>query len=97
MLMNIKERQLLLKILPTRGDIRTLKAIRNLKEDLYVTQKELEATKSVNSKMELQMSDNVKDIYISEEVRRSISQTLGWMSEREELTEDMLSIVDMFL
>lgn len=97
MLMNIKDRQLLLKILPTKGDIKTLKAIRNLKEELYVTQKELEANKSVNSKMEIQISDNVKDVFISEEVRRAISQTLNWMSEREEITEEMLSIVDMFL
>lgn len=99
MKLRLKERFMLIQVLPQIGNYVTLKILRDLQESLAVTEEDI---KKYNIKYEKEMAswDDSKDvgveIEIGPEASRIIRRTLKALDEKNELAADHLDLFESF-
>jgi len=98
--LNVRERLMLVSVLPKEGDITTLKIIRKLREDLSFSEEE---HKVLNFKHQNNMTiwddavDVKKEIEIGEKATDVITEALETLSKNKKLHEDHLPLWEMFI
>jgi len=100
MLLNIKERLLLLNILPQENNFVTLKIVRKIQEELSFSEQELkEADIQTNEgKVFWNQSKNVeKEITIGEKATDIIIEALKKLDKENKLTMDFLELYEKFI
>ena len=100
MKLNVKERLVLLTLLPAEGNFLTLKVVRKLRESLSFSEEELEAYKFVetNGRTTWNETDRPpKDVQIGKEGRKLIKKALGKLDKEEKLTEDHVFAYEKFV
>ena len=99
MLLSVKERLLLLNVVPAEGDIITLKIIRKLKEDLGFSEDEIKLYKLNQSDNQVTWDDTVeqnKEIAIGEKATDVIVNALNKLSRDKKLTVNHIDLYDKF-
>ena len=98
--LNVKDRLLLLSVLPKEGNITTLKIVRKLREDLSFSEeehKELNFQES-DGKLAWDMAANGdKEIEIGEKASNVIVEALKELDRNKKLHEEHLPIWEMFI
>lgn len=100
MKLNVKERLMLLNILPAENDFVTLKIVRNLQEDLSFNEKEVKEFefKQEDKKMFWNNSKDIeKDIQIGEKATDIIIEALKKANNEKKLTLDLMSVYEKFI
>lgn len=99
----VKERLVLLGILPQTGNILTLKTVRELREDLVLTpeeEKEFEVKTIENGRIAWNetkaMKADKKSFKISDGMKEIIVKTLKGLDEKEKLSADHICLWDIF-
>ena len=101
MLLSVFDRITLINILPREGDFRTLKQLRQLKEDLAFTDEE-------NAALQFQYEDGglvrwqreadvPKDIQIGETMHEVIRDTFMRLDQQKKLREEHLELYERFV
>ena len=101
MLLSVKERLLLLNVLPDKGDYTSIKIIRKLREDLSFSEKE---HKEFNIKMEENglvlwddKAEKPKDVPIGEKAIDIIKGSLRKVNAEQQITEDLIPVYEKFV
>ena len=100
MKLNIKERIILLGILPKESNFITLKIIRKLQENLSFTEneiKELEIKQHENQITWNQEKDIGHDIEIGEKATDIIIESLKELDKNKKITNDNFSLFEKFI
>jgi hypothetical protein len=101
MLLNTKERLILIATLPKEGDYTTLKIVRKLREDLSFTEEEHKALKFVddpNGMIHWEPSgDKPVAIDIGEKAKDIITTALRKLDSEKRLTEDHIELYEKFI
>jgi hypothetical protein len=101
MLLNTKERLILIASLPKEGDYTTLKIVRKLREDLSFTEEEHKALQFVSNPegmLNWQPSgDKSVEIEIGDKAREIIKSALMKLDAEKRLTEDHLELYERFV
>jgi len=98
--LNVKDRLLLLSILPKEGNITTLKIVRKLREDLSFSEEEHKAFEiKIEGNMTLWNQEKAvsKNIDIGEKANDVIVEALNALSKNSKLREEHLPIWDLFV
>ena len=99
MKLKIKERLLLLQLLPAVGNYVTLKIVRDLQNDLSISEaemKEKEVTYGEDQVLWNDKKDPGKDVDIGAEATKIIRQSLIETNEKEELKPDHIELYELF-
>lgn len=95
----VKERMILLAVLPNQGDITTLKIMRKLREELSFSEDE-------HKKINLRQGENgnwfwdaeiEKDVEIGEKALEVISKSFKELNQKEQLHMDHLDVYERFV
>jgi hypothetical protein len=103
MLLSVRDRLVLINILPKEGDFRTLKTLRLLREALSFTDPEQKSLNFVSKDGMINWDEQEKDkpmvreIEISGSVMVLISETLKTLDKQKKLTEESFSLYEMFV
>ena len=101
MLLNTKERLILIGTLPKEGDYTTLKIVRKLREDLSITENEQKALQFVSNPdgmLNWQPSgDQSVEIEIGEKAKDIITSALMKLDSEKRLTEDHIELYEWFV
>jgi len=99
MQLNVKERLVLLQMLPgLRGNLATLRIIDDLMRDLGFTEEEYKELgfEADGDQLRWNESDAVKDVEIGPKARESIQGALRGLDKGGQLSRDHLSLCDKF-
>jgi len=101
MLLNTKERLILIATLPKEGDYTTLKIVRKLREDLSFTEEEHKSLQFVSNPdglLNWQLSgDRSVEIEIGAKAKEIIKAALMKLDAEKRLTEDHLGLYEKFI
>ena len=101
MLLTLKERLLLLNILPREGDLLTQRVVRDLQNNLGVKDeefKEYNIQSLPDGKVTWDMAkDTGKDFVIGKKADEIICSTLTELDKQKKVTADFLSLYDKFM
>lgn len=100
MKLNIKERLVLLAVLPAEGNFLTLKIVRKLRENLSFSEEELEQYKFKEDNSRLtwdETNQEPKDVVIGKEGKKIIKDALKKLDKEEKLKEDHVSVYEKFV
>ena len=98
--LSVLERILLLNLLPREGDFKSLKIVRNLKEDLGFSEDELKALEFKQEGTQTMWrteADAPKDIPIGEFAHALIADTLRELDKNKKLNEQIMSLYEKFV
>jgi hypothetical protein len=103
MQLSIKERIMILNLLPKETNFITLKLIRDLENDLGFSENEIndfeiktnENSITWDNKKEIELGE--KDIKINDKIKEIINKILKKMDEEEKITKDHYSLCEKFL
>jgi len=96
----IKDRLLLLGLLPKEGNILTLKVIRKLRENLSFSEEELAEYKFVQDEGRINWTEPEKptrDIQIGKEGKKIIKEALKELDKQKKLTEDHIDLYEKYV
>ncbi len=100
MLLTVRERLILLSILPQEGDFLTLKVLRKLQEDLSFTEEEHAKYKFVQSDNKVTWDDTVeqgKEIELGRKANDIIVLALSRMNEQKKLRMEHFDLYSRFI
>jgi hypothetical protein len=99
MKLGIRERIILLNILPAEGDVTTLRIIRKLKDDMGFTEKELKEQEivSADGKVTWKPSDYLRDIPIGEKAHDIIKDAFVKLNRENKMQDNFLDLYDLFV
>jgi len=101
MKLDVKQRLVLLAILPKEGDFTTLKIVRGLREDLSFTEsehKDLQFAQHDNGLLQWQVAaDKEVEIAIGEKATDIIVEALKKLNADRKLTEDHYQLYEKFI
>lgn len=100
MKLSIKERLVLLGILPAEGSFITLKVLRKLRGDLSFSEEEIKQYKFVQENGRVTWDNSVeqmKPIAIGTQAKIIVKDSLKRLDEQEQLKEDHFSIYEKFV
>ena len=100
MKLNIKERLVLLGVMPVEGNFLTLKIVRQLREDLSFSEEELKQYKFNEEQGRItwdESQEQPKDVPIGKEGKRIIRDALEKLDREEKLREDHVSVFEKFV
>ena len=100
MKLDVRERLVLLSVLPPEGDFITLKVVRKLKEDLSFTEAEIEQYKFVQNDANVTWDNSVeqsKPIAIGTKAKEVIGDALKKLDKDKKLREEHISIYEKFV
>lgn len=100
MLLDVKDRLMILNTIPREGDFTTLKLVRKFREDLSFTEEEHKKLKIVNDGNLItwdQSVDASRDFEIGEKMIEIITNSLVRLNDTKKLTEDHFSIYEKFV
>ena len=100
MKLNVKERYVLLQILPREGDFITITVLKELKEKVFPSVVELDEfeIKQVNSQIKWNdKGDEEREIEIGERATDIIVGSLKKLNDEKKLTEDHFSLYEKFV
>jgi len=99
--LSIKERLILIHVLPKEGNVLTLKIVRKLREDLSFSEaehKEFKITQTPDGVVSWDDTNTTKkNVEIGEKATDIIIDGLKDLDKRKKLTEDHLPIWEMFI
>lgn len=96
----IKDRLILLNILPKEGNILTLKVVRKLREALSFSEEELAEYKFVQDNERLSWTEPEKptrDISVGKEGKKIIRESLEKLDKEKKLTEDHIDLYEKYV
>jgi hypothetical protein len=96
----VKDRIVLLGILPATGDFLTLKIVRQLREALSFSEEETKSLKLSNDGQQVKWeaeADPMKDIQIGEKAMDLIVASLKKLDEKKELNQDTFGLYEEFV
>ena len=96
---DVKERLLLLNLLPKEGDVTSLRIVLDLRRSLSFSEKELKLVKfkSTGQQITWDPSKNtIKEIPIGEVASKMIQESFKQLDEKKKLSLDMLPLYDRF-
>jgi hypothetical protein len=98
MLLSIKERILLLNLLPQESNFTTLKIIRKAEDDLGFSEEDVKKYKVTvkDGKINWEGGED-KNIDVGEKLNSIITESLKRLDESKKLTKDHLSLCEKFL
>ena len=97
--LTVKERLILMQLLPKEGNFTTLKLMRKLKEELSFDEEEHKILqfKSTSNQLSWDFEQSVmKDVQIGEVMMEKITTDLKKMDKESKLTEDHFSLFEKF-
>ena len=100
MLLTVRERLILLSVLPQEGDFLTLKVLRELREDLSFTEKEHAKYKFVQSENQVTWDDKMeqgKEIEIGKKANDIIVLALTKLNEQKKLRMEHFDLYERFV
>jgi hypothetical protein len=103
MLLSVRDRLVLINILPKEGDFRTLKTLRELREALSFTDSEQKSLNFVSKDGMINWDEPEKDkpmrrdIPISGGIQTLIVETLQALDAKKALTEESFALYEMFV
>ncbi len=100
MKLTVKERLVLLGILPNEGDFLTLKLVRKLRESLSFNEQEHKLYKFVQKENSISWNDKVqqdKEVEIGEKSNDLIVQALKKLNDQKKLHEEHFDIYEKFV
>jgi len=99
MKLDVAERIRLLGILPEKGNLLTLKIVRELRDDLSFSEKEHKDFKIVAKMDRITWSDDAKKkaVKIGDQAKELVEKTLKDLDEKEELTLADIDLWDKFI
>jgi hypothetical protein len=100
MKLSVKDRIILLGILPATGDFLTLKIIRKLREELSFSEEETKTLKLCNDGQQVKWdaeADPTKDVAIGEKADELIVSALKKLDEKKELNQDTYGLYEEFV
>lgn len=100
MKLDVRERLVLLSVLPPEGDFITLKVVRKLKENLSFTEDEIKQYKFVQADGSVSWDNSVeqsKPIEIGTQAKTIISEALGKLDKDKKLRDEHFSIFEKFV
>lgn len=98
--LNLKERIMLLNILPKQGDIATIKIVRDLQNNLAPTEaefKDFEITQEGSQYFWNKKGNIPKEVEIGAKAKEIIKESLLALDKAKVLTQDHLAIYDKFV
>jgi hypothetical protein len=98
--LNLKERIILLNILPKQGDISTIKIVRDLQDNLAPTEaefKDFEITQEGSQYFWNEKGKIPKEIEIGAKAKQIIRDAILALDKAKALTQDHLTIYDKFV
>lgn len=98
--LGVKQRLIILRVLPARGDYLTLKIVRELREALSFSEEEHKALQFKREGAGLRwdpQGDVPKDIEIGDKAREIIAQGFETLSKQGKLTMGMLPLYEKFV
>ena len=98
--LTIQNRILLLNILPKEGNILTLKLMRELKEELSFSEKEISENKIEYTDVRIDWDESkkyTKDVDISDVSMKTIKDSLKTLDQKGKLREEHISLWDLFM
>jgi len=99
MILTVKERLLLLNVLPREGDITTLRVVRQLREALSFSEEEHATLNFVTEGNELKWSPEASqeaEIALGKKASDVVAEVLKKLSDNKTLHEDYVSLWDKF-
>ena len=100
MILTVRERIILLSVLPAQGDFTTLKIVRKLREDLSFNEEEHKALqfKTVEGGMQwIQQAEKDADINVGEKATDVVKETLKKLNDEKKLTMDHMGLYEKFM
>jgi hypothetical protein len=100
MKLSVKDRIVLLGILPATGDFLTLKIVRQLREELSFTEEETKILNLQNDGQQVKWdaeADPMKDVQIGEKATDLIVASLKKLDEKKELTQETFELYEIFV
>ena len=98
--LSVRERLVLLSVLPQEGNFITLKVVRQLREALSFSEEELKQYQFVQSEGRVTWDDKaeqVKEIEIGEKAMDIISEALKKLNEDKKLKDEHFTIYEKFV
>jgi len=98
--LSVKERLILLSILPQEGNFITLKVVRKLREALSFSEEEIKKYKFVQSGSQVTWDNTIeqgKEIEIGEKATDIITETLKKLDEQKKLKDEYFSVCEKFI
>ena len=100
MKLDVRERLVLLSVLPPEGDFITLKVVRKLKENLSFSEDEIKLYKFVQTGANVTWNDKIeqsKPIEIGTKAKEVIQEALRKLNDDKKLKDDHFSIYEKFV
>jgi hypothetical protein len=100
MKLSVKDRIVLLGILPATGDFLTLKIVRQLREELSFTEEETKILNLQNDGQQVKWdaeADPMKDVEIGVTAADLIVASLKKLDEKKELTQETFELYEIFV
>lgn len=102
MVLTFAQRILLLQILPDQGNIVTLRVVQDLRKSLAATEEEIKEhniiVENVDGKSNIKWDPEFStDIEMGDIAKQIIAEQLKDLNEKKELTENMVSLYDLFV
>ena len=100
MLLTVRERLILLSIIPQEGDFLTLKVLRKLQEDLSFTEEEHAKYKFVQSEDKVTWADKAeqgKEVEIGKKANEIIVLALSKLNEQKKLRMEHFDLYEKFV
>ncbi len=101
--LSVKDRLMLINILPKEGDFKTLKSLRKVREALAFTDPEQESLKFVNKDGMITWDEQDKDkpmrreIEITKSIDALIVEALEKLEKTKKLTDELFELYEMFM
>lgn len=98
--LTIKERIVLLNILPKEGNVITLKLVRKFREALSFSETEIKEGKIKIGDGQINWDDSVlksKDVKVEDTIKSLIVKSLRDLDQKEKLTEEHISLYEKFV
>lgn len=98
--LDVRERLVLLSILPAEGDFVTLKVARKLRENLSFSEEEIKEYKFVQEEGRVTWDDKAeqsKEIEIGEKAMDIIKESLRKLNEQKKLKDEHFTIYEKFV
>ena len=101
--LSVKDRLVLINVLPKEGDFRTIKSLRKVREALSFTEKEQEVLDFQSKDGMMTWTEPGKDetslreIDIPGSIVGVITDTLTRLNDQKKLTEDLFELYEMFV